>query len=199
MATIFTLRDDNLGDKINMDDLYEKQQQENLETLKLYQKILGRIHVRIKSTSRQRDNKQFCTYLVPEVMIGVPKYDNGACIAYLIEKLKDNGFNIKYIHPNLLFISWNHWIPGYVRNEVKKQTGMTIDGYGNLTDKSSMNTNNKNIAFANKTSDDPNNLILSGKGVNKKDKKIEKEFKSISSYVPSGNVIYNPSLLKKDN
>ncbi len=199
MATIFTLRDDNLGDKINMDDLYEKQQQENLETLKLYQKILGRIHVRIKSTSRQRDNKQFCTYLVPEVMIGVPKYDNGACIAYLIEKLKDNGFNIKYIHPNLLFISWNHWIPGYVRNEVKKQTGMTIDGYGNLTDKSSMNTNNKNVPFANKTSDDPNNLILSGKGVNKKDKKIEKEFKSISSYVPSGNVIYNPSLLKKDN
>ena len=115
MATIFTLRDDDLTDKINMDELYEKQQQENLETLKLYQKILGRIHVRVRMASRQRSNEQFCTFLVPEVIIGVPKYDNGACIAYLIDKLNANGFNTKYIHPNLIFISWKHWVPGYVR------------------------------------------------------------------------------------
>ena len=37
-------------------------------------------------------------------------------------KLKENGFNIRYTHPNLLFISWKHWIPQYVRTEIKKKT-----------------------------------------------------------------------------
>ena len=190
MATIFNLKDDELNEKINMDELYEKQQQDNLETLKLYQKILSRIHVRIKSVSRQRNNPQFCTYLIPEVMIGIPRYNHSECTAFIISKLKENGFNIKYTHPNLLFISWKHWIPGYVRNEVKKQTGFVIDGYGNVNDKSETHSN-KNIHS------DNNTLLLS----NTKDikPKKEKEFKSIKTYVPSGNIIYNEDLFKKIN
>ena len=35
-------------------------------------KILNRIHVRIRTTSRQKMNEQFCWYLVPEMIIGVP-------------------------------------------------------------------------------------------------------------------------------
>ena len=27
---------------------------------------------------------------------------------------------------NLLFLSWKHWIPSYVRGEVKKKTGVSI-------------------------------------------------------------------------
>jgi hypothetical protein len=38
-----------------------------------------------------------------------------------MDKLKTNGFNVRYIHPNLLFISWTHWIPGYIRTEFKKK------------------------------------------------------------------------------
>ena len=54
-------------------------------------------------------------------MIGIPKYNNADCIAYLINKLKKNGFIVKYTHPNMLFISWKNWIPDYVRQEIKKQ------------------------------------------------------------------------------
>ena len=193
MATIFTLKDDDLSEKINMDELYEKQQQENLETLKLYQKILGRIHVRIKNTSRQRNNDQFCTFLVPEVIIGVPKYNNAECIAYLIRKLEENGFTIKYTHPNLLFISWRQWVPGFVRNEIKKQTGVIVDGKGEITDKISRDSGK---VTQNQSELDPNSLLLnSGRPKPKKD---EKEFKSISSYVPSGNIVFNRSILKKN-
>ena len=47
-----------------------------------------------------------------------------------MDKLTTNGFVIKYTHPNLLFISWKHWIPSYVRTEFKKKTGKNIDGFG---------------------------------------------------------------------
>ena len=40
---------------------------------------------------------------------------------YLIDKLQENKFNVKYIHPNTLFISWIHWVPQYVRTEIKNK------------------------------------------------------------------------------
>ena len=108
----------------------KKKLQYDLGKLELFNKILNRIHVRIKNTSRQKIDEQFCWFVVPEIIIGVPKYDQPACIAYLIDKLKNNGFNVRYIHPNTLFISWLHWVPSYVREELKKKTGLTINEYG---------------------------------------------------------------------
>ena len=122
MANIFTL--DNINDfseNLNIDDLYERKRQYDLNQLNLFNKILNRIHVRIKTTSRQKIDEQFCWFVVPEIMIGVPKFDQGACIAYLIDKLKTNGFNVKYYHPNTLLILWNHWVPSYVRSEIKQK------------------------------------------------------------------------------
>ena len=131
MANIFTLENiDNFSEKISIDELYEKKRQQDLTKLALFNKILNRIHVKIKTASRQKVDEQFCWYVVPETMIGVPKYDQAGCIAYIIDKLKTNGFNVRYIHPNLLFISWLHWIPSYVRSELKKKTGININEYG---------------------------------------------------------------------
>ena len=53
MADIFTL--DNVQDfseKINLDELYEKKKQHDLSRLELYNKILNRIHVKIKTWRR---------------------------------------------------------------------------------------------------------------------------------------------------
>ena len=124
MDTIFTLGDmEDENTKLNLDDLYEKKKKQDLNTLSVYNKILNRIHARIKTISRQQTTDQYCWYVIPEMIIGVPKYDNGACIAYIIDKLKENGFVVRYTHPNMLFISWKHWVPSYVRQEIKKKTG----------------------------------------------------------------------------
>ena len=81
METIFTLNDiDEENQRVNLDDLYEKKKQQDLNTLSIYNKILNRIHNKIKTISRQHTQHQYCWYLVPEMMIGVPKYDHGACI-----------------------------------------------------------------------------------------------------------------------
>ena len=134
MANIFTLENiDNFSEKLNIDDLYEKKRQQDLNKLALFNKILNRIHVKIKTVSRQKVDEQICWFLVPETIIGVPKYDQSACIAYLIDKLKTNGFVVRYIHPNMLFISWMHFVPSYVRTELKKKTGIVINEYGKKT------------------------------------------------------------------
>ena len=190
MDTIFTLGDGDDGDKINLDELYEKKQNVDMNKLNTFNKILNRIHNKIKLVARQNVSDQFCWYLVPEVIIGVPKYNHGDCVAYIIDKLSDNGFNVRYTHPNLLFISWNHWVPGYVRSELKKKTGIVVDGYGNKIEKKE-NENNE--------PSDPNNIMFKGKGVSSSNitKKDESNFKSIESYKPTGNLIYNNNLLKK--
>jgi len=184
MANIFTL--DNINDfseKINLDDLYEKKKQYDLHKLDLYNKILNRIHVKIKTISRQKIDEQFCWFVVPEVIIGVPKYDQGDCIGYLFNKLKDNGFAVKYYHPNTLFICWNHFVPSYVRTELKKKTGIVIDEYGNKINEE------KSDIVKKETTD--NFILNNGKPQSVNDKK----YTPINTYKPTGNFIYNKEQL----
>ena len=158
MANIFTLENvEAFSEKLNIDDLYEKKKQQDLNKLTLFNKILNRIHVKIKTVSRQKVDEQFCWYLVPETIIGVPKYDQGSCIAYLIDKLQLNGFNVRYIHPNTMFISWMHFVPSYVRSEIKKKTGIVVDEYWKRIEEDGADANMKTIT---NTPSDPNEFML---------------------------------------
>ena len=161
----------NFTTKINLDSLYERKRKADLNRLKIYDKILERIHKRIKITSRQQMRDHYCFFVIPEYVIGVAKYDVASCTSYLIEKLIENEFHIKYTHPNLLFISWDHYIPQYVRQEYKKKTGKLIDGFGNPVKQ----TEKKEIP---KIKNKPN-------------------FKKIESYKPTGNLVYNNNLIKR--
>jgi hypothetical protein len=129
-----------------------------------------------------------CWFVIPEVMIGPSKYDRSECIPYIVEKLKENGFIVRYTHPNLLFISWSHWIPGYVREEIKKKTGTAVDGYGNEISEKDKNKDNKKIGGLLTNKNDTIKLNKDGK---------DKDFISIDDYKPTGNLIYNKDLLKK--
>jgi hypothetical protein len=193
MANIFTLENvQDFSEKINIDELYEKKKKYDLNKLELYNKLLNRIHVRIKTVSRQKIDECFCWFVVPEIMIGVPKYDQGACIAYLIDKLKDNGFNVRYIHPNTLFISWLHWVPSYVRTELKKKTGISIDEYGRKIEE---DTEENNVVY---DSSNPNELVLNRNTDSQQKNKVpKKEYTPIKSYRPQGNLVYDDDMLNK--
>ena len=43
-----------------------------------------------------------------------------------MDKLTENGFIVKYTHPNLIFISWQHYIPYYERQEYKKKQALLL-------------------------------------------------------------------------
>ena len=193
MANIFTLENvSDFSEKINIDELYEKKRHLDLSKLNLFNKILNRIHVRIKTTSRQKAEEHFCWFLVPEVIIGVPKYDQAACIAYLIDKLQENKFNVRYVHPNTLFISWLHWVPAYVRTELKKKTGIIINEFGEKVDESNSQDDKTNYEPSN-----PNNYMFNTKEQTSQGKQQKKNYTPINSYKPSGNLVYEEDLLNK--
>lgn len=193
MANIFTLENvSDFSEKLNIDELYEKKRQYDLNKLTLFNKILNRIHVRIKTTSKQKKDECFCWFLVPEVIIGVPKYDQAGCIAYLMDRLQENKFNVRYIHPNTLFISWLHWIPSYVRTELKKKTGIIINEFGEKVTESDNQDNKSNFDSTN-----PNNFMFNTKETNIQEKQQKKNYTPINSYKPSGNLVYEEELLNK--
>ena len=118
------------SDKISLDSLYDRKREVDNHRLETYNKILKRIHQKIIYTSKHRYNEPFLFYVVPEFMIGVPRYNVTHCTIYIIEKLEKNNFIVKYTHPNMLFISWNHYVPNYKRKEIKNKYGIEIDGFG---------------------------------------------------------------------
>ena len=175
-----------LADKINMDELYARSQKLEENKIKVYRTILGRIHSKIKITSRLKPGDLFCFFVIPEFLMGVPRYDVASCTNYVISKLNKNGFHVKYTYPNLLFISWRHYIPAYRRLEYKKSTGISIDGFGNVVKEKEAQEGGKH-----------NHLMLTnkkGKGVIVKK---SMNFKKIDTYKPTGTLIYNANLLKK--
>ena len=200
--------DNNSSLKLNMDELFAKKQQQDLNVLNNYNKILTRIHSKIKHISKQLVNDECCWYIVPEFIIGIPKYDHKECIAFIIDKLRDNGFIVRYTHPNLLFISWKQWIPTYVRNEIKKKTGKIVDEYGNLKEANNNNNNNNNnldidddnLDILNIAGSSNNNILDKKINLNKNNSnsRSNSNFKDINSYKPSG-LIYSENLLKKLN
>tara|TARA_B100001758_G_C18178422_1_gene488144 strand:- start:33 stop:620 length:588 start_codon:yes stop_codon:yes gene_type:complete len=183
---------DNFNEKLNLDDLYTQKKITHEHKIKIYQRVLARVHKKIKATSRMRNSDKFTFFLLPEFILGVPRYDMAECTSFVIEKLIDNGFMVKYTHPNLLFISWQHYIPNYQRAQIKKKTGVNVDAYGRVINKKNKKRND---------SDDINSLLLKNgskeekKGILKKGK--DKNYKDISTYKPTGNLIYNTKLIQK--
>jgi len=181
---LFTDDEENLQ-KVNIDELYESNQRRDVKQITIFNKILNRIHKRITYTGRNKRNDKHIWFTVPEYIFGEPVYDKGECISYLVVKLEENGFHIRYIHPNTLFISWQNWIPSYVRNEIKKKTGNVVDEHGNILQKKDANdpedVNTK--MFNDKTGSQPG--------------KDQKQYTPINQYRPSGNLVYKPELFEK--
>lgn len=192
----FNADDDNVEsapEKISLDELYERKQKHDLRIMNTFKMVLTRVHNQIKLTSRQKIDQQYCWFVVPEVILSVPSYNNLDCAVYLIEKLTDNGFQVKYTHPNLLLISWQHWVPGYVRKELKKKTGVEIDGHGNYINKPETNRigddSSSNITTAFGRQDRPVRLETDSR-------EPERIFKDTKSYSPSGGLVYKEQLLQ---
>ena len=123
---------------LNINSLFEEQDKKVLNRLKLFDDILVQIHNKIKLNSK---NKTFyCTTSIPEFLIGKPLYKVEDLRKYLIDSLKRDKFDVLYMHPNLLFISWerkknNKRSVKKVLNNNSNNTFKKIDDYnptGNL-------------------------------------------------------------------
>jgi len=183
MSCLLYVTDEEAQQKINIDDLYEKKHQRDLKQLSVFNKILNRIHKRIQITGRNKRVDRHIWFTVPEYIFGEPNYDQGECLGFLVSKLEENGFFVKYMHPNTLFVSWENWIPAYTRNEIKKKLGVILDEKGNVLEK---------IGEEEIESHDPQVRLMQMNA-----KKDQRQFTPIGQYKPTGNMVYNPELFEK--
>ena len=180
--------DNDETETLDIDELYEKQHKRDMKQLSIYNKLLNRIHRRIKHITRVKKNETHIFYNVPEYIFGEPIYDNKDCTGYLVAKLEGNGFNVKYLHPNTLFISWNNWVPSYVRDEIRRKTGLNLDNNGNIIEKNNAKEDVVDEDDINAGLFNDNNNVL---------EKPKKQYNDISEYKPTGRLVYNPEILQK--
>ena len=187
MSCFLYTSDNDKIENINIDDLYDKQQQRDLKQVSVFNKTLNRIHHRIKLTSRSKKHEKHIWFTIPEYIFGEPCYKKEDCIGYVIAKLEANKFHIRYIHPNTLFVSWENWVPSYVRSEVRKKTGMVINEFGQVIEK---------VENEIKETDNINSRILNNREDNYNEKP-KKEYSNVKDYKPTGNFIYRPEFFDK--
>jgi len=191
MALLY-VEDDDTVRKINIDELYEKNQKRDLKQLSIFNKILNRIHRRITTTGRNKRLDKFVWFAIPEYIFGEPVYDKTECIAYVVSKLEENGFFIRFVYPNTLFISWDNWVPSYTRTEIRKKTGLVLDEKGNVVDR----VDKRDGTSGGPVQDDPNSRMLNAGGSNT-NQKDQKQYTPIGSYKPTGNLVYNRDFFDK--
>jgi hypothetical protein len=170
--------DSELPSKINIEELFETEQKTEIQRKNIYLKILNRVHKKITTTSRTKNNSKYCFFIIPEIMLGIPSYDLEDCKQFIFSSLIDNGFQIKYTHPNLLFISWSHILPSYMRKKIKKETGYIVNSNGEIQNKKTITE------------------LTSIPGPERKvEKKETEKTNSTDDYKPTG--IYNLDFLNK--
>lgn len=50
----------------------------------------------------------FCVFEVPEYLFGYPLYNLNECVTHVIKELAKAGFQVRYIFPSTLIISWHN-------------------------------------------------------------------------------------------
>jgi len=119
---------------LNIDKLHSNQTEKLKRRYETYENILFKCHNRIKATSQVTDNLSCCFFTVPQYIYGIPLYDNKGCILYVVSSLLKNGFEVRYTHPNLLFISWmnktnNNMLKIENKTEAPKKTQKSVNEY----------------------------------------------------------------------
>jgi hypothetical protein len=196
MSCLLFAEDEESNSKINIDELFERNQNKETRQLSIFNKILNRIHKRITFTSRYKPKDKHIWFTVPEYIFGEPIYNNGDCIGFLFKKLEENGFSVRYVHPNTMFIGWNHWIPSYIRQKVKKETGMVIDEKGNVISKKEEDDDNINNGIFNDRNANGNNGNNANANPNA-NSNTKREYTSVNNYKPTGNLVYNQDMFEK--
>lgn len=146
---------------IDISELHKKTREQRDKKIKIYEEVLKKCHHRIKLVSKLTPMNQWCFYLIPKVLFGMPLYNLAECVEYLVRMLSDNGFKVAYTHPNLLLITW-------FEND-SRQGGQ----YPNLVNMEK-SVNRTRPRITNNSSSNSN-----------------QNYRSIDSYKPSGNLVYN--------
>ena len=91
---------------LNINELFNDQTKKEKHQEEIYDNVLKQCHKKILRAAKLNPYTNYCFYVIPKFIYGIPLYDLNKCINYLVINLSKNGFKINYTHPNLLIITW---------------------------------------------------------------------------------------------
>jgi hypothetical protein len=94
-------------------------EQAKIDTLRLntYNRLLAAVQQKIKATSTLPGSPQMTYYDVPEWQPGCPRFDVKDCILYIVWNLRHAGFQVMYVSPNRLLVSWKQQSVQYYQED----------------------------------------------------------------------------------
>ena len=75
---------------------------------KAYNQILEQALQKVAFSTTQPNQPTFVYYNVPPFVLGLPALDLQDCVVYIVHQLRNQGYEVRYTYPNLLWISWTH-------------------------------------------------------------------------------------------
>ncbi len=122
----------------SIQDIHKTQKEKDKQRLRIYEKILSKCFKRIKELSLHEET--YCFFQLPEYIPGSPLYNMTECVIFILNSLKDKGFNARYVDPFMIFIVWNLPKPELKRKEYNPVQNSTLQ----LLNQPSLNFNNNN-------------------------------------------------------
>lgn len=94
---------------IDMNELLAARRRITRRKHNVYQSVLALCHRRIRYNAQHRTDCTWCLYKIPTFVPGLPRFDLNECTRYCLAKLKQNGFDITFIPPQTMKISWRRY------------------------------------------------------------------------------------------
>lgn len=105
---------------VSLDSLYQKRLEKEMKRVRVFQRVYKQVIKKIEKAN-ERDELEII-YIIPNIMYGVPQIDVQKCCAFIMVKLRELGFYVKYTHPSVLTISWRLDPRDFPDNSVAMQT-----------------------------------------------------------------------------
>lgn len=105
--------EDKLGEDIDTTELITAHNRRREQRAKVYERIYRKCCHRIRYANDVQYVRE-CYFQVPEVQLwgGVPRYQINAVIAYIMIRLKQKGFDVRFHPPDGVMINWSRLVAG---------------------------------------------------------------------------------------
>lgn len=103
--------DNAIGEDINVGELVHTHNKRKEQRQQIYEMVYRKCCHRIRYANDVQYVKE-CYFRVPEVQLwnGIPRYEIKAVIAYIMIKLKQKGFDVKYQPPDAVMVNWTRLV-----------------------------------------------------------------------------------------
>ena len=113
---------------ITVSDILNNKKKRDARRHEVFDLLLERCCKKISAADAIR--QMYCIFDVPDFVFGYPLYNLNECMGYLLQELTKRGFQVQYMFPRTLIISW---FVVMAKTKEKKQRTVAASKKGKLT------------------------------------------------------------------